>query len=148
MTVEQDKSITPEFACKVNIEKEWIDENGHVNHARHLTIYEEARKAYLETECQVRIEDFEKKYGLRPIVVGPFYGNFGQELLSNESITVFTAVESASRYLQFSQRIVKNGQAKNKFNCKVYFVDKDNVFRRVPDELRSKITQAKSNQKS
>jgi len=93
--------------------------------------------------CGARVEDFEIKYGLRPILAGPFSGTFGEQLLPNERVTVFTAAESASRHIRFSQRIVKNGQVNNDFHCIAYLIDRNNVIRRVPDELKNKITQAK-----
>lgn len=133
----------PEFTSEVIIRKKWIDRNKHVNNARYLDVYEQARAAYIEEVCRVSVEDLEKKYGLRPMLAGPFNGTFSGQLFLNEHVAVFTAAESASRHIRFSQRIVRTGQANNEFHCTVYLVDSSNAIRRIPGELRECITQAR-----
>ena len=136
------KVESPEFSYEVIVADEWIDRNNHVNNARYFDIYERARGDYMETVCGVNVADFEAEYGLRAMVAGPFNGTFGGQLFPTEHLTVFSAAESSSRHIRFSQRIPRSGQPDNEFHCTVYLVDSNNAIKRIPDSLRQKITQA------
>lgn len=124
-----------ETQFSVTIPAEYIDANGHMNNAEYLRVFQDARSAYFLEASGMTMAQAGPKWGLRSFIPDLSMKFMGQ-LFENDQIDVYTSAEPSKAFINFFQRIIKDGKDVSSLRCRICLVDERGRPVRLPDHVR------------
>ena len=126
-----------ELSFDLVVPQEYIDANRHMNNARYLTAYEDARAAYFLEASGMTMEEAGREWRIMSVVYD-LNMKFSGQLFEGDSVHVYTAAEPQRSFIRFHQRMARDGENVNQFNCRICLIDETGkLIRTIPPHIKS-----------